>query len=297
MKQPVFEGLATAIVTPFRNGTIDIPTFEKLLDAQLAANVDAIVVCGTTGESATLSSSEQLTLIAHAMQYPAGRCKIIAGTGSNDTAHAIDLSRAASSMGVSAVLIVTPYYNKCTQTGLIAHYEAIADAISCPVICYNVPSRTGLDLKLETCQALAKHPNIQGVKEAGGSPAKIAKIIERCGDDFFVWSGNDDEAVTAMALGAKGVISVLSNVAPRQVHDMCAAFKAGDVAKARQMQIDAIPLIEALFCEVNPIPVKEAMNMMGEEVGPFRKPLVDMEPANRDRLRRELVNYGISLKE
>ena len=178
MKQPVFEGLATAIVTPFRNGTIDIPTFEKLLDAQLAANVDAIVVCGTTGESATLSSSEQLTLIAHAMQYTAGRCKIIAGTGSNDTAHAIDLSRAASSMGVSAVLIVTPYYNKCTQSGLIAHYEAIADAISCPVICYNVPSRTGLDLKLETCQALSKHPNIQGVKEAGGSPAKIAKIIE-----------------------------------------------------------------------------------------------------------------------
>ena len=186
MKQPVFEGLATAIVTPFRNGTIDIPTFEKLLDAQLAANVDAIVVCGTTGESATLSSSEQLTLIAHAMQYTAGRCKIIAGTGSNDTAHAIDLSRAASSMGVSAVLIVTPYYNKCTQAGLIAHYEAIADAISCPVICYNVPSRTGLDLKLETCQALSKHPNIQGVKEAGGSPAKIAKIIETCGDSFFV---------------------------------------------------------------------------------------------------------------
>ena len=215
MKQPVFEGLATAIVTPFRNGTIDIPTFEKLLDAQLAANVDAIVVCGTTGESATLSSSEQLTLIAHAMQYTAGRCKIIAGTGSNDTAHAIDLSRAASSMGVSAVLIVTPYYNKCTQTGLIAHYEAIADAISCPVICYNVPSRTGLDLKLETCQALAKHPNIQGVKEAGGSPAKIAKIIETCGDSFFVWSGNDDEAVTAMALGAKGLISVLSNVRPK----------------------------------------------------------------------------------
>ena len=184
MKQPVFEGLATAIVTPFRNGTIDIPTFEKLLDAQLAANVDAIVVCGTTGESATLSSSEQLTLTAHAMQYTAGRCKIIAGTGSNDTAHAIDLSRAASSMGVSAVLIVTPYYNKCTQTGLIAHYEAIADAISCPVICYNVPSRTGLDLKLETCQALAKHPNIQGVKEAGGSPAKIAKIIETCRRQF-----------------------------------------------------------------------------------------------------------------
>ena len=179
MKQPVFEGLATAIVTPFRNGTIDIPTFEKLLDAQLAANVDAIVVCGTTGESATLSSSEQLTLIAHAMQYTAGRCKIIAGTGSNDTAHAIDLSRAASSMGVSAALIVTPYYNKCTQSGLIAHYEAIADAIACPVICYNVPSRTGLDLKLETCQALAKHSGREGSGRKPGENRKDHRDLRR----------------------------------------------------------------------------------------------------------------------
>ena len=189
MKKPVFEGLATAIVTPFKNGTIDIPTFEMLLDTQLAANVDAIVVCGTTGESATLSAQEQLALIAHAIQYTAGRCKIIAGTGSNDTAHAIDMSRAASSMGACAVLVVTPYYNKCTQSGLIAHYTAIADAVSCPVICYNVPSRTGVDMTLETYQALSKHPNIQGVKEAGGSPAKIAKTIETCADDFFVWSG------------------------------------------------------------------------------------------------------------
>ena len=160
MKKPVFEGLATAIVTPFKNGTIDIPTFEMLLDAQLAANVDAIVVCGTTGESATLSAQEQLALIAHAIQYTAGRCKIIAGTGSNDTAHAIDMSRAASSMGACAVLVVTPYYNKCTQAGLIAHYTAIADAVSCPVICYNVPSRTGVDMTLETYQALSKPPNI-----------------------------------------------------------------------------------------------------------------------------------------
>ena len=276
MKQPVFEGLATAIVTPFRNGTIDIPTFEKLLDAQLAANVDAIVVCGTTGESATLSSSEQLTLTAHAMQYTAGRCKIIAGTGSNDTAHAIDLSRAASSMGVSAVLIVTPYYNKCTQTGLIAHYEAIADAISCPVICYNVPSRTGLDLKLETCQALAKHPNIQGVKEAGGSPAKIAKIIETCGDSFFVWSGNDDEAVTAMALGAKGLISVLSNVRPKKTLAMLRACQKNDFRTAGRLQRELIPLIGALFCEVNPIPVKKALELEGFPVGLPRLPLTGL---------------------
>ena len=295
MKQPVFEGLATAIVTPFRNGTIDIPTFEKLLDAQLAANVDAIVICGTTGESATLSSSEQLTLIAHAMQYTAGRCKIIAGTGSNDTAHAIDLSRAASSMGISAVLIVTPYYNKCTQSGLIAHYEAIADAISCPVICYNVPSRTGLDLKLETCQALAKHPNIQGVKEAGGSPAKIAKIIETCGDSFFVWSGNDDEAVTAMALGAKGLISVLSNVAPKETHNMVMDYLNGDVDKARQMQLKAIPLIDALFSEVNPIPVKKALNLMGWEAGPLRAPLTEMEASHAEVLKKTMKDFGIKV--
>ena len=210
------------------------------------------------------------------MQYTAGRCKIIAGTGSNDTAHAIDLSRAASSMGVSAVLIVTPYYNKCTQAGLIAHYEAIADAISCPVICYNVPSRTGLDLKLETCQALSKHPNIQGVKEAGGSPAKIAKIIERCGDDFFVWSGNDDEAVTAMALGAKGLISVLSNVRPKKALAMLRACQKNDFRTAGRLQRELIPLIGALFCEVNPIPVKKALELEGFPVGLPRLPLTGL---------------------
>ena len=247
MKKPVFEGLATAIVTPFKNGTIDIPTFEMLLDTQLAANVDAIVVCGTTGESATLSAQEQLALIAHAIQYTAGRCKIIAGTGSNDTAHAIDMSRAASSMGACAVLVVTPYYNKCTQSGLIAHYTAIADAVSCPVICYNVPSRTGVDMTLETYQALSKHPNIQGVKEAGGSPAKIAKTIETCADDFFVWSGNDDEAVGTMALGAKG--------------------------RAGALQRELMELIGALFCVVNPIPVKKALELEGIPVGDPRLPL------------------------
>ena len=276
MKQPVFEGLATAIVTPFKNGTIDIPTFEKLLDYQLAANVDAIVVCGTTGEGSTLSAQEQLTLIAHAMQYTAGRCKIIAGTGSNDTAHAIEMSRAASSMGVSAVLIVTPYYNKCTQAGLVAHYSAIADSISCPVICYNVPSRTGLDMKVETYQALSKHPNIQGVKEAGGSPAKIAKTIEACGDDFFVWSGNDDEAVSAMALGAKGLISVLSNVRPKKALAMVRACQKNDFALAGGLQRELMELIGALFCEVNPIPVKKALELEGFPVGLPRLPLTEL---------------------
>ena len=194
--------------------------------------------------------------------------------------------------------MVTPYYNKATQFGLFQHFKAIADSIKVPCILYNVPSRTGVNITPETIVALCKeYENIVGVKEASGNFSAIAQIASLSGGTVDIYSGNDDQTVPMMALGAKGVISVLSNVAPRQVHDMCAAFKAGDVAKARQMQIDAIPLIEALFCEVNPIPVKEAMNMMGEEVGPFRKPLVDMEPANRDRLRRELVNYGISLKE
>ena len=273
MKKPVFEGLATAIVTPFKNGTIDIPTFEMLLDTQLAANVDAIVVCGTTGESATLSAQEQLALIAHAIQYTAGRCKIIAGTGSNDTAHAIDMSRAASSMGACAVLVVTPYYNKCTQAGLIAHYTAIADAVSCPVICYNVPSRTGVDMTLETYQALSKHPNIQGVKEAGGSPAKIAKTIETCADDFFVWSGNDDEAVCAMALGAKGLISVLSNVRPKKTLAMIRACQQNDFRCAGALQRELMELIGALFCVVNPIPVKKALELEGIPVGDPRLPL------------------------
>lgn len=273
MKKPVFEGLATAIVTPFKNGTIDIPTFEMLLDAQLAANVDAIVVCGTTGESATLSAQEQLALIAHAIQYTAGRCKIIAGTGSNDTAHAIDMSRAASSMGACAVLVVTPYYNKCTQAGLIAHYTSIADAVSCPVICYNVPSRTGVDMTLETYQALSKHPNIQGVKEAGGSPAKIAKTIETCADDFFVWSGNDDEAVCAMALGAKGLISVLSNVRPKKTLAMLRACQQNDFRRAGALQRELMELIGALFCVVNPIPVKKALELEGIPVGDPRLPL------------------------
>ena len=273
MKKPVFEGLATAIVTPFKNGTIDIPTFEMLLDAQLAANVDAIVVCGTTGESATLSAQEQLALIAHAIQYTAGRCKIIAGTGSNDTAHVIDMSRAASSMGACAVLVVTPYYNKCTQAGLIAHYTAIADAVSCSVICYNVPSRTGVDMTLETYQALSKHPNIQGVKEAGGSPAKIAKTIETCADDFFVWSGNDDEAVCAMALGAKGLISVLSNVRPKKTLAMLRACQQNDFRRAGALQRELMELIGALFCVVNPIPVKKALELEGIPVGNPRLPL------------------------
>ena len=289
MKQPVFEGLATAIVTPFKNGTIDIPTFEKLLDMQIAAGVDAVVVCGTTGEGSTLSAAEQLRLIAHAVQYTAGRCKIIAGTGSNDTAHAIDMSRAASSMGVCAVLVVTPYYNKCTQDGLIAHYTAIADAIPCPVICYNVPSRTGVDMKVETYKALSRHANISGVKEAGGSPAKIARTIDACGEDFFLWSGNDDEAAGTMALGAKGLISVLSNVRPKKTLAMIRACQKNDFALAGKLQRELMELIGALFCEVNPIPVKKALELEGFPVGAPRLPLTELSDVSLPHLQAALA--------
>ena len=289
MKQPVFEGLATAIVTPFKNGTIDIPTFETLLDMQIAAGVDAVVVCGTTGEGSTLSAQEQLRLIAHAVQYTAGRCKIIAGTGSNDTAHAIDMSRAASSMGVCAVLVVTPYYNKCTQSGLIAHYTAIADAIPCPVICYNVPGRTGVDMKVETYKVLSGHPNISGVKEAGGSPAKIARTLDACGGDFFLWSGNDDEAAGTMALGAKGLISVLSNVRPKKTLAMIRACQKNDYPLAAKLQRELMDLIGALFCEVNPIPVKKALELEGFPVGAPRLPLTELSDANLPRLQAALA--------
>ena len=289
----MFEGVATAIVTPFNQGTIDFPVMNRLLDLQLAAGVDAIVVCGTTGEASTMTDNEKLALIAHTVQYCAGRCKVIAGTGTNDTAHSLQLSRVAASMGANAVLMVTPYYNKCTQAGLIAHYTAAADTLPCPVIVYNVPSRTGVDVSVETCRVLAGHPNIGGIKEASGSVPKAAHILDACGDELPVWSGNDDLTVPLLSLGAKGVISVLSNVAPRQTHEICENFFKGDIEKSRQMQLEALPLINALFCEVNPIPVKAALNLMGKEAGPLRLPLTEMEPQNQERLKKAMQEYGI----
>ena len=193
MKQPIFTGVATALVTPFRDGAVDLATFDRLLDAQLAAGIDALVICGTTGEGSTLSTTEQLTLIAHAIRYVSGRCKVIAGCGSNDTSHALELSQTASAMGADGLLLVTPYYNKCTQDGLLAHYLTIADAVTCPIIAYSVPGRTGMDISVETCVRLSQHPNINGIKEAGGDTSKAARILNECGGDFFLWSGNDDQ--------------------------------------------------------------------------------------------------------
>ena len=289
MKQPVFEGVATALVTPFKNGTIDYAMLEQLLDFQLAAGVDAIVVCGTTGEASTMSPQEQLGTIAHAIKYTAGRCKIIAGTGSNNTAHCLEMSRVADSMGAGALLLVTPYYNKCTQAGLVRHYTTVADTVRCPVIVYNVPSRTGVEISVDTLAELSRHPNINGVKEAGGNTAKVARTIERCGDDLFVWSGNDDQTVPLMALGAKGVISVLSNVRPKQTLEMTRACQEGRYADAGKLQCRLMPLIDALFCEVNPIPVKQALKLIGFDAGEPRLPLTPLSASHEELLKKLLT--------
>ena len=288
MKKPVFEGVATAIVTPFHLGTIDFSAMEQLLDAQLAAGIDAIVVCGTTGEASTMTDNEKLALIAHTVKYCAGRCRVIAGTGTNDTAHTLQLSRVAASMGADAVLCVTPYYNKCTQDGLIAHYSAIADEIPCPVIVYNVPSRTGVDVSVDTCRVLSAHPNIGGIKEASGSLPKAARILDACGDALPVWSGNDDLTVPLMALGAKGVISVLSNVRPRLTLQMVRACRENDLLAAGQLQTRLMPLIDALFCEVNPIPVKQALAVEGFSIGLPRLPLTPLSGSHLPLLEQAL---------
>ena len=289
MKQPVFEGVATALVTPFKNGTVDYTMLEQLLDFQLAGGVDAIVICGTTGEASTMSPQEQLGTIAHAIKYTAGRCKIIAGTGSNNTAHCLEMSRVADSMGAGALLLVTPYYNKCTQAGLVRHYTTVADTVRCPVIVYNVPSRTGVEISVDTLAELSRHPNINGVKEAGGNTAKVARTIDRCGDDLFVWSGNDDQTVPLMALGAKGVISVLSNVRPKQTLEMTRACQEGRYADAGKLQCRLMPLIDALFCEVNPIPVKQALKLIGFDAGEPRLPLTPLSASHEELLKKLLT--------
>ena len=284
MKQPIFTGVATALVTPFRDGAVDLATFDRLLDAQLAAGIDALVICGTTGEGSTLSTTEQLTLIAHAIRYVSGRCKVIAGCGTNDTSHALELSQTASAMGADGLLLVTPYYNKCTQDGLLAHYLTIADAVTCPIIAYSVPGRTGMDISVETCVRLSQHPNINGIKEAGGDTSKAARILNECGGDFFLWSGNDDQISPLIALGARGVISVLSNVRPRETMSLTHAALNGDQQTAGRLQCELMPLIDALFCEVNPIPVKRALELEGFPVGAPRLPLTPLSDANLPRL-------------
>ena len=293
MKQPIFTGSGTAIVTPFTNDSVDYPALGRLLDFQLEGGADAIIVCGTTGEAVTMSYAERMRAIETVVRHVDGRVPVIAGTGSNSTENAITLSKDAVLAGVDGLLVVTPFYNKATQRGLIRHYTAVADAVTRPVILYHVPSRTGVRCTAETYAALAKHPNIAGVKEAGGDLALVQKTRELCPEDFYIWSGNDDETAPIMLFGGKGVISVAANVMPREMHELTAACLRGDFTAAGRMQLRLRKLCEALFWEVNPIPVKTALAMMGYCQEVFRSPMCEMEPENRERLRTVLAEYGL----
>ena len=284
MKNTVFTGVATAIVTPLNENGIDFEKFGKLVEWQIEEGINAIVVCGTTGESSTLTDEEHREAIKFVVDKVAGRVPVIAGTGSNDAAYAIDLTKYACEVGADAMLVVTPYYNKATQNGLIKLFTAIADASTKPIILYNVPSRTGVNIAPATCKVLAEHPNICAIKEASGNISQIAEIAHLVGDKMDIYSGNDDQIVPIMSLGGKGVISVLSNPMPKKTVEICDAFFAGDVAKAREIQLELLPLINALFSEVNPIPVKAAMAAMGWCENYVRLPLTCMEEKNEAKL-------------
>ncbi len=294
MKQPVFTGSCTALATPFTDSNaIDYPALHRLLDFQLENGTDAVVVCGTTGEASAMSYVERMRVIETVVRHVDGRIPVIAGTGSNNTESAITLSRDAALAGVDALLAVKAFYNKATQKGLIRHYTAIADAAVKPVILYHVPSRTGVKCTAETYAALAKHPNIVGVKEAGGDLALVQKTRELCPEDFCIWSGNDDETAPMMLFGGKGVISVAANIVPREMHELTAACLNGDFTAAGRMQLKLRKLCEALFWEVNPIPVKTALAMMGYCQESFRLPMCEMEPENREKLKGVLKEYGL----
>lgn len=285
MNKPLFTGACTALVTPFLDGRINYPMLEQLLRRQLDNGIRSIVICGTTGEAATLSDEEKISLIHRAKQYVGDACRIIAGTGSNATAHAVSLSIAAEKAGADALLLVSPYYNKATPEGLYLHFKAVSDAVHIPIILYNVPSRTGLDIPVSVYRRLSQLRNIAGVKEAATDITKITKILAACPKSFCVWTGNDEHTVPAMALGCQGVISVLSNVAPAETQAMAQAALAGDFDTAAALQIRLQPLVEALFCEVNPIPVKEALRLAGFDCGKCRLPLSDMDPGNLEKLK------------
>lgn len=295
MKKEIFEGIATALITPITEKGIDYDAFGKLIDWQIEEGINALVVCGTTGEASTLTDDEHRDAIAFAVKRAAGRVPIIAGTGSNDTAYAIELTKHACEVGADGVLVVTPYYNKATQKGLIKMFTEIADASTAPVILYNVPSRTGVNIAPQTAAALSKHPNICAIKEASGNISQIAEVFALCGNELAVYSGNDDQIIPITALGGKGCISVLSNLLPRQTVEMYNKFQKGDTAGAAKMQIDYLHLINALFSEVNPIPVKAAMAAMGYCEDYLRSPLTPMEDKTREVLFNEMRKAGINI--
>ena len=291
----VFRGAAVAICTPFlANGEVDYDKFREQIEYQIENGTDAIVVCGTTGEASCLSHEEHLECIKFCAEVVDHRIPVIAGTGSNCTETAIYLSQEAEKYGVDALLIVTPYYNKSTQKGLIEHFTMVANSVKLPIILYNVPGRTGCNIQPQTAATLVETvDNIVGIKEASGNISQIAKLMSLCGDKVELYSGNDDQIVPIMALGGIGVISVLSNVAPRKTHDICQAFFDNDPALAAKRQLDAIPLCNALFCEVNPIPVKKAMELQGRDRGVLRRPLREMEPENAEVLKKAMEEYGV----
>ena len=293
VKQPIFTGSGVAIVTPFDRETVDLNALGRLLEFQLAAGTDAVIVCGTTGEAATMTYRERMRTIEYCVERVDGRVPVIAGSGSNSTETALALSRDAERAGADGLLVVTPYYNKATQTGLIRHFGVIADGVTVPVIVYNVPSRTGVAVAPETYAALARHPNINGVKEAGGDLGAVQRTRVLCPEDFFIWSGNDDQTVPICVLGGVGVISVAANVVPDKMHELTALCLAGDFAAAGRLQLELKELCDALFCEVNPIPVKTALNLMGMGAGSLRLPLCEPSPANGERIRETLARYGL----
>ncbi len=284
MKKVLFKGVASAVPTPFNENGVNVDVFTDFLNFQIKNNIDAIVVCGTTGESSTMTESEKITAIKCAVETSNGRIPVIAGTGSNNTKQAIHMSKIAQDLGADGVLLVTPYYNKTTQLGLISHYKAIAESIDIPIIIYNVPSRTGINITPKTCFELSKISNIVAIKEASGNISQVADIAHLCGDNLAIYSGNDDQIIPICSLGGLGVISVLSNICPKFTHDMVSDFLAGDILNAKEKQLSSIPLIHSLFSEVNPIPVKYALNVLGFDFGVPRLPLVEMSSDNKSSL-------------
>ena len=294
MKNTIFTGAGIAIITPMNaDGSINYQGLGDLIENQIANGTDAIIICATTGEASTMTDEEHLECIRFAVEKTAGRIPVIAGTGSNDTRYAIELSKEAEAVGVDGLLLVTPYYNKTTQRGLIAHFTAIADAVNVPIILYNIPGRTGVNMEVATVKKLAEHRNIAAIKEASGNISYAAKLIAACGDNIDVYSGNDDMVVPLVSLGGKGVISVASHVIPKQMHDMVQYCLDNNFAEATKLQIEYLDLINSLFIEVNPIPVKEALNMMGVNVGPCRMPLYEMSDEHKAVLRASLEKHGL----
>ena len=292
----IFKGSGVAIVTPFKDGRVDFAKLEELVDWQIPEGTDAIVVAGTTGEASTMNDNDHLAAIKCVIDKVNKRVPVIAGTGSNDTHHAIELSQEAEKLGADGLLLVTPYYNKATQKGLIIHYTAIAESVDIPIILYNVPGRTGVNILPKTALELSKIKNIVAMKEASGDISQIAKLASIVPEDFAIYSGNDDQIVPILSLGGIGVISVVANICPKDTHDMVMKYLEGDVKASTKLQLDMKSLIDALFIEVNPIPVKTALNVLGFDVGELKLPLCEMEPSNLEVLKKELKNYGFEVK-